>query len=763
MKNNRNLISILILILLLAACGGDDGGNTAVNNGNEGNTSTSNGANTNASSNAGEDVTIVTFAVNEFEQGLYEGRIEAFEQANPGIRIEIVKIGEITGDSFAGFGEYSNENVIDLVKSADVIAMKPTRTMIEQKLILDLSPLMAGDSQFDASDFFPNILEQYQYGGGTWALPLTADYGVIVFDKAKFDAAGVSYPEAGWTWAEFISAAQALTNKSGESVQWGFNPGFMSPLAMIEAKAERPLIDTSTQPATINLEHPDVVAAFQWYADLAHVHGIMPTEEEGGSEAFISSDGTSSTSSDGSAAMRIEITDFMNSEQLEAENLGVVPFPVAAANSQTTPISSSYGLGNVFVVSAGSSKTDAAWTWLKFLSQQSTDSGFFDSASLPARKTAAEVSGYWDNVSESLATTLRYASEHAFNPSQVSFDSALQSIPFEIVQGQQDVQSVLAKAQESMETAVKKEADTIANATPVPSFEVAEPPSEQVPEGATVVTFVVMAGLPDTYRELAKQFQQTHPDIVVKVEEPNYFGNDFSLSGLVGEADCFQSYSSLDNPKDLQAVISVQPFIDSDPELNEADFYQAPLNAFQKQGQLMGLPGEAMIKVLAYDKRVFDAAGRSYPQPGWTMNEFLETAVALTQGSDENKTYGFKPSTFEESDLLLMMSQLGAKLVDDSADPPQTSFTNPDTIAAMRWYANLATEYGVKPPPADNSMPASPWTKGSVRSTMRQSGQKTRLASLFSLEMRVKQWNKTVATSVMCHIQQRAAVLDIRM
>jgi ABC-type glycerol-3-phosphate transport system substrate-binding protein len=84
------------------------------------------------------------------------------------------------------------------------------------------------------------------------------------------------------------------------------------------------------------------------------------------------------------------------------------------------------------------------------------------------------------------------------------------------------------------------------------------------------------------------------------------------------------------------------------------------------------------------------------------MEEFLETAVALTQGSGEDKIYGFKPSLFEQGTMLLMMAQLGAQFIDDSVDPPQTSFTHPDTIAALRWYANLTTEYGVKPPPAES-------------------------------------------------------------
>ncbi|MBK8899792.1 MAG: extracellular solute-binding protein [Anaerolineaceae bacterium] len=713
MKTIQKFIGFLILLLLLVACSR----NTNETNEANGASSTTNGNNSSA---ADDGDTIVTFAVNEFERGLYESRIEAFEQANPGIRIELVNIGEITGNSFIEAGEYSEENILDLVKSADVIAMQPTRAMIEQGLILDLAPLMAGDSQIDPQDFYPGVLEQYQQDGGTWALPLTAVYGILVYDKTQFDAAGVAYPEPGWTWADFVAKAQALTSGTGEEVQWGFagGSGFSATLQFIEARAGRPFIVTSTDPATVDLLHPDVVDAFQWYADLAHVYDVMPTTESRGSDVVISSGGGGTSFStgggSGNVAMWLTTTNFINGDSLERENWGVVPFPVSTTNSQTSPLtSSSFGAGDTFVISAGTAKTDAAWAWLKFLSQQSAESNFFNSAALPARQSAAETSEFWNDLPESLAATLRYALEHTFTPSQTTGLSLDFNPLNEMILEQKAVQSVLSEVQTSVTAWLEQEAEEIAEATPVPPFAVAEPPSEQIPEGTAVIRFVAMGAPPDTYRELAKQFQEAYPDIVVQVQEPNFVSGDSSLATLLGEADCFQSFSSLDNPEDLQAVLSLQPFIESDLELSEADFYATVLDAFRKQGQLMGLPGEVTVNVLAYDKRIFEAAGRPYPQPGWTMEEFLETAVALTQGSGADKIYGFKPSFFEQGTMLLMMAQLGARFIDDSANPPQTNFTHPDTISALRWYANLTTEYSVKPSPRDRLAPPEPFAAAS--------------------------------------------------
>ena len=648
--------------------------------------------------------TIVTFAVNDYERGLYANHIEAFQQANPSITIELISMGEITEDPYILYYESDEkimETALDLVKSADVLAISPPQVMIDQELILNLEPLIASDGQMKVDDFFPGILEKHQQDGGTWALPLVTSYNVIVYDKNLFDAANVPYPEPGWNWADFVATAQALTDLEGETVQWGFTTNFSYPIDFIEARAGRPFIDETTQPPTINFEHPDVVAAFQWYADLVHVHGVMPTNEE--EENLARSVSVGFGNNGRGAAMWIENTAFMSTASLGGDNLGMVPFPSASPEDKTSPISPFRGSGNSLVISAGSTKIEEAWAWLKFLSQQSSERGFFDSAALPARQSAAEASGFWDDLDDNFADTLRYAVNHTFVPSEMPRDTFLPL--HQIIDLQEDVATVLAEVQTEVEEAMQKQTDAVAESTPVPSFTVAEPPSSQVPEGATVVKFVIMGAAPDIYREIAKSFQETHPDIVVKIEEPNYFDGDFSVAALMGEGDCFQSFSSLDDPDDLAAILSVQPFLDADPELAESDFYPALLDAFRKQGQIMGLPGEAMMRILAYDKRLFDAVDQPYPSSGWTMDEFLETTVALTQGDGEEKIYGFRPSAFNEaSDLIMMMEQLGAQFIDEGVDPVQMSFTHPDTIAAMRWYTNLTTEYGVKPLPDDSGM-----------------------------------------------------------
>jgi ABC-type glycerol-3-phosphate transport system substrate-binding protein len=101
--------------------------------------------------------------------------------------------------------------------------------------------------------------------------------------------------------------------------------------------------------------------------------------------------------------------------------------------------------------------------------------------------------------------------------------------------------------------------------------------------------------------------------------------------------------------------------------------------------------------VVEYNKDLFDAADLDYPPLDWTPDDFLALAVALTQGGDDDKQYGFVPEAYEGNALPLILERLGARLIDRSIDPLALSFDDPATIEALRWYAELATVHSVRP------------------------------------------------------------------
>jgi multiple sugar transport system substrate-binding protein len=163
-------------------------------------------------------------------------------------------------------------------------------------------------------------------------------------------------------------------------------------------------------------------------------------------------------------------------------------------------------------------------------------------------------------------------------------------------------------------------------------------------------------------------------------------------------SDCFQWYPSFQEAKNREAILNLAPFLDADPSFTTDDYFPQVLEQFTWQGQLWGLPADVTPFIIEYNRDLFDAAGLDYPSVDWTPDDFLTLAVALTQGEDaDTKQYGFVGEYYALNDLLFMVERLGAKLVDQDADPPALSYDDPDTVEAVRWYANLTTEHGAKP------------------------------------------------------------------
>jgi multiple sugar transport system substrate-binding protein len=64
----------------------------------------------------------------------------------------------------------------------------------------------------DTSVYPAALAKLYQYKGVQYGLPKDFDTVGLWYNKAIFDAAGVSYPTAAWTWADFQAAAKKLTD-----------------------------------------------------------------------------------------------------------------------------------------------------------------------------------------------------------------------------------------------------------------------------------------------------------------------------------------------------------------------------------------------------------------------------------------------------------------------------------------------------------------------------------------------------------------------
>jgi multiple sugar transport system substrate-binding protein len=671
----------LAAVLLLAACGKKEEAPSA--------TATS----VPEIQEAAGERTPILFAVEDAEKSLYEDMIESFEADNPDIHVELVSINELLGLGLLG-GEPPEDTWQRLASGADVINLPAGQDPVRQGLIRDLTPLMQADPNFQRDDFYPDTLERSQWDGGTWSLPMRVMYDVIFFDKDAFDEVGVPYPEPGWSWEDFLSKARALTSREGgEVTRWGFVQPNSRPLPFIEGRVG-PLIDAEAGPPAPHLNEPDVIDVVSWYVDLFLKDEVMPYFETPDEEDASPISEGQMLVENGQAAMWNEWSALWGLRKQQG-NRGVVPFPVDESDSRTTL---AYTIG--MSMSAGTSHPEEAWRWMDYVSRQDTSEQGPFVRFLPARHSTAESIGFWNDVDEELADALRYSIEHSYitqwTDGYDAFFDALETA----LKGEKSVEDALLEAQAQAEADIQEAQAERADATPMPTVVVGSRQEEQsTGEDVTTIRFTPGIGAVNNlqaYRDAVQEFNAAHSDIKAEVDLPDFTGS-MGIPSLAENFDCFQWTADIQNPESQAAVLNLKPFLDADSSFNIDDFYPALVEQFTWQGQLWALPAELQPYVIEYNRDLFGDARVDEPALDWTTEDFVELATALTNGEGEEKHYGFVPQYFELTDLLPLLQRRGARLIDETTDPPAFILNDPATVEALRWYADLSTEYEVKP------------------------------------------------------------------
>ena len=76
---------------------------------------------------------------------------------------------------------------------------------------------------FDPSEYYTIVVDQYRYGGRLCGAPYCGDFSVMVYNKDIFNEEGLAFPADDWTTADFRRLAKALTKRDAgdRTVRWG--------------------------------------------------------------------------------------------------------------------------------------------------------------------------------------------------------------------------------------------------------------------------------------------------------------------------------------------------------------------------------------------------------------------------------------------------------------------------------------------------------------------------------------------------------------
>ncbi|MBI5670085.1 MAG: sugar ABC transporter substrate-binding protein [Chloroflexi bacterium] len=244
---------------------------------------------------------------------------------------------------------------------------------------IDLTPYVEGENGIKiGEDVYEGIFEQGKYDGKPVALPKDYSTSAFYINTALFDAAGIPYPEEGWTWDDALDIALELTlDANGNNanspdfdpdnvVQWGIdivNDGWWRAMqSYLQAWGTLTISEDGTTTTGI-LNSDAAVEALEWYRDLVFEHHVAPSATvigavEGGRVQMFQ---------DGKIAMGLTFhgpwwQDVLN----ETPNLewAVVPVPAGPAGHHSVLMWLGWG------ISGQSKDPDAAWELLKWLTTE---------------------------------------------------------------------------------------------------------------------------------------------------------------------------------------------------------------------------------------------------------------------------------------------------------------------------------------------------------------------------------------------------------
>ena len=209
------------------------------------------------------------------EDPLLVAAVERFQEENPQVTVELVT--RIVVPFYSEVDAWVEARELDLL----LWGPDPTFLTGEQPVVLSLEPFISQGERLDEEDFLPHLLDVFRWRGELYAIPADVSVQLMYYNRDMFDAQGVAYPQPGWDWQDFLSAAERLTTVTEESGpdagHWGFVAHPLTadfvPFILQHGGA---LMNDPLRPTHLVLDDPLAAEAVQWYADLGLVHKVMP-------------------------------------------------------------------------------------------------------------------------------------------------------------------------------------------------------------------------------------------------------------------------------------------------------------------------------------------------------------------------------------------------------------------------------------------------------------------------------------------------------
>jgi multiple sugar transport system substrate-binding protein len=212
------------------------------------------------------------------------------------------------------------------------------------------------------------------------------------------------------------------------------------------------------------------------------------------------------------------------------------------------------------------------------------------------------------------------------------------------------------------------------------------------------------------YRQIIDAFAKVQPDVKVRLENVPDDGEFLKrlaadFAARTPPAVFVINYRRFGQFAIKGALQPIDDYIAKSAQFKPDDFYPTALDAFKLKGKQYCIPQNLSSLEVYYNKKLFAAANLPMPRSGWTWDEFLHDAHALTRstkgdGKIDQYGAGIATSTIR---LAPFIWAHGGELVDNTDRPTRLTLDAGPALEAFQWFVNLQVKEHVVPSKADEA------------------------------------------------------------
>ncbi len=240
---------------------------------------------------------------------------------------------------------------------------------------------------------------------------------------------------------------------------------------------------------------------------------------------------------------------------------------------------------------------------------------------------------------------------------------------------------------------------------------VALPGAPSVAQEPASIRFAFWGDLTEqaAYERVVTAFERTRPDVDIVVDytpgQADYYRKITTDFAGGDPPDVFLiNYRQFGQYAARGALEPVAPYLASSEAIAAVNYAPIAMDAFMFRGAQVCMPQNVSSLVVYYNVDLFTANDVPLPEAGWTWNDFISAARALTQDTDgdgQTDLYGVvvEPVMYRMASFVW---SAGGEVVDDVDSPTALTLDTPEARDGLEKFISLGVNgHNVVPPEAE--------------------------------------------------------------